>query len=183
LNQFVVSVKAKDSINAPVKFIFKRYGILSWKLAALRMSFPDLQNTNSPTSNLQTPQVNKENSTWLIPTLSNKVFQPSDPQNETYQDGIYFDITLDTSHLKKPTRAVKGDIIFSDLFGAEKFRLNWTVNQPLTPGTSYTENGVGFNYNQFEESNNWVRNTELKDMTFQFEVSDILYQDGTRETL
>ena len=183
LNQFVVKFKTKDSSNEEVKLIFKRYGIISWKLAALRLPFPASQNTNLSSQNSKTPQPKKDNTTWLIPFLSNKVFQASNPENGIYQDNIYFDITLDTSHLKKPTRAVKGYIIFSDLFGAEKFRLNWTINQPLTPGTNYTENSIGFNYNQFEDSNIWMRNTELKDMTFQFEVSNILYQDGTRENL
>ena len=37
INRFVVSVKEKDSSKDPVKLIFKRKGIISWKLSALRL--------------------------------------------------------------------------------------------------------------------------------------------------
>ncbi len=37
LNRFVVTVKDKESPQEPVKLIFKRYGIISWKLSALRL--------------------------------------------------------------------------------------------------------------------------------------------------
>lgn len=118
----------------------------------------------------------------LIPTLTNKRIQESDWGRGIYEDAIWFDVSWDTSHLKKPTRAIKGTLVISDIFGEPKLRLRWTINQPLTPGTSYTEKGVGFEYNQFKDSSKWVRATDLKDMTFRFEVTDIIYQDETKET-
>ena len=73
-------------------------------------------------------------------------------------------------------------LIIGDIFGEPKLRLRWTINQPLTPGIGYSEEGVGFEYNQFTDSHKWLRATDLKDMTFQFKVTDIIYQDGTQET-
>ena len=52
-----------------------------------------------------------------------------------------------------------------------------TINDPLTPGQNYTQNGIGFDYNQFTDSHKWFRVTDLKDMTFDFEVKDIIYSD------
>lgn len=36
-NRFVVKVKGKDNTEAPVEFIFKRDGLISWKLTSLRL--------------------------------------------------------------------------------------------------------------------------------------------------
>ncbi len=37
LNRFIVRVKEKDSTEEPIEFIFKRDGIISWKLSGLRI--------------------------------------------------------------------------------------------------------------------------------------------------
>ena len=186
INRFVVKVKGKDSSEDPVKLIFKRKGIISWKLSALRL--PPTENKVVPTS--LSESVKSDSTSWeneekskepeqalLIPSLINKRFQRSDFTSGIYEDAIWFDVSWDTSHLKKPTRAIKGILILCDIFGESKLRLRWTLNQPLTPGTNYTEKGVGFEYNQFIDSHKWVRATDLKDMTFKFEVTDIIFQD------
>lgn len=190
INQFVVKVKDKNSSEDPIKFIYKRAGIISWKLSALRLpSFKEGKTvtTVSSKSTKLDPASKKAKSEeikkpLLVPTLTNKRFQGSDWQSGVYEEAIWFDISWDTDSLPKPTRAIKGTLIISDLFGESKLRLKWTINQPLTPGTSYTEKGVGFEYNQFTDSHKWVRATDLKDMTFKFEITDIIYQDGTQET-
>jgi hypothetical protein len=191
LNRFIVMVKQKRSSEDPVKFIYKRHGIISWKLSALRMPFKEYKTFSAPSSesiksdSLSDVQKLKKSKKLekplLIPTLTKKRFQKSDFGHGIYEDAIWFDVSWDTSHLKKPTRAIKGVLILGDIFGESKLRLRWTINQPLTPGTSYTAKGVGFEYNQFIDSHKWVRATDLKDMTFQFEVTDIIFQDGTKE--
>ena len=186
INRFVVKVKGKDSSEDPVKLIFKRKGIISWKLSALRL--PPTENKVVPTSlseSVKSDSTSRENEEkskepeqpLLIPSFTNKRFQKSDFTSGIYEDAIWFDVSWDTSHLKKPTRAIKGILILCDIFGESKLRLRWTLNQPLTPGTNYTEKGVGFEYNQFIDSHKWVRATDLKDMTFKFEVTDIIFQN------
>lgn len=119
----------------------------------------------------------------LTPTLSNKQFQESDFSKGISEDAVWFDVTWDTSQLKRKTRAVKGILIIDDIFGEPMLRLKWTINEPLTPGSSYEENRVGFGFNQFSSSNKWVRNTDLKDMKFRFEVDEIIYQDDSPKTV
>ena len=167
LNQFVVTVKQKGSFENPVKLIYKRHGIFSWKLSALRMPFKEGKTFSAPSlehvisdslSDVQkSKKSNKMENPLLIPTLTNKRFQESDFVNGIYEDAIWFDISWDTSPLKKSTRAIKGVLILGDIFGEPKLRLRWTINKPLTPGMSYTEKGVGFEYNQFIDSHKWVR--------------------------
>jgi hypothetical protein len=189
INQFVVKVKEKGSSEDPIKFIYKRAGIISWKLSALRLpsfkgdrtlSTASSKSIKSKSSSKKTSE--KAEKPLLVPMLTNKRFQESDWQRSVYEDAIWFDVSWDTSNLKKPTRAIKGVLIIGDIFGEPKLRLRWTINQPLTAGESYSEEGVGFGYNQFTDSHKWMRTTDLKDMTFRFEVTDIIYQDGTQET-
>ena len=115
---------------------------------------------------------NTDSSSLIKPVLTNKRFQKSDFSKGVYEDAIWFDINWDTSKLKRKTRAIKGILVLGDIFGEPQFRINMTINDPLTPGKNYTQQGIGFDCNQFTESQKWVRFTELKDMTFAFEVKD-----------
>jgi hypothetical protein len=98
-----------------------------------------------------------------------------------YEENIWFDIEWTPIKLKKPARSIKGAIEFCDLFGEVHFRIGKTINNPLKPGESIMEKGIGFEYNQFKNEHIWVRQTDLKDMTFKFRVTNILYEDGERE--
>lgn len=187
LNQFVVKVKDKSSSEDPVRFIYKRAGIISWKLSALRLpSLKDNRAISSKSARADSPSKKTKTETvekpLLVPALMNKRFQDANWESGVYEEAVWFDISWDTASLPKPTRAIKGTLVISDLFGESKLRLKWTINEPLTPGMGYVEKGVGFEYNQFTDSHKWVRATDLKDMTFQFETTDIIYQDGTQET-
>ncbi len=189
-HSFIVTIKEKDSSDDPMKIIFKRHGIISWKLSAVRLPLSKKEDKNveaSPdSSKAGTTASRKEKKSesepaLLTPTLSNKRFQESDFSKGIYEDAIWFDISWDTSRLKQATRAVKGILIIGDIFGESQFRLNVTINDPLTPGQSYTQQGVGFDYNQFTDSHRWFRVTDLRDMTFDFEVKDIIYLDDMRD--
>jgi hypothetical protein len=59
-------------------------------------------------------------------------------------------------------------------------RVGWTIDDPIGPGDKDVEKGTGFEYNQFKDSHQWVRSTDLADMTASFTVASILYEDGTR---
>lgn len=96
-----------------------------------------------------------------------------------YQDYIYFDAQFVAKGLDKPTRAIKGVLRLTDLFGEQKFALKWTIDKPIAPGATYTEKGSGFEYNQFNDAHQWVRATERENMKAVFRVDSIIYADGT----
>lgn len=120
-------------------------------------------------------------SSLLVPLLKNKRFQETDVEQRIYDDAIWFDVQWRATGLAKPARAIKGTLIVSDLFGEPKLRIGWTINQSLSPGETFEERSVGFDYNQFKNEHQWMRSTELSDMTFRFRVSSVIFQDGTRE--
>ncbi|MDY0223168.1 MAG: DUF2939 domain-containing protein [Desulfobacterium sp.] len=201
-NSFIVTVKEKGSSEDPVKMIFKRHGIVSWKLTALRLPSPDKESKHAAPSDssktaIETKHTGKTQKAsgqtkpepaspvpaLLTPTLSNKRFQKSDFTNGIMEDAIWFDVVWDTSRLKRKTRAVKGVLVFGDIFGDTKLRLRWTINEPLVPNVIFVEKGVGFGFNQFTSSHKWVRSTDLKDMKFSFDVDEIIYQDESSRTV
>ena len=108
-------------------------------------------------------------------TIGNKRYHKAD-----YEEYIFFDVEYNPINISKPTRSVKGVIIFCDLFGETKHRIGVTINDSLKPGEMLLKRGVGFEYNQFSDEDNWVRNADIKDMTFRFELISILYADGER---
>ena len=98
-----------------------------------------------------------------------------------YQNYISWDLVYVAIGLKKPTRAIKGILELTDLFGEVNFRVQWTISDPLQPGQQRTKKGGGFRYNQFDAADRWVLATALADMKARFLVESILYADGTRE--
>lgn len=102
---------------------------------------------------------------------------------QDYQEYIFFDIELIANGLDKPTRAIKGKMKFQDLFGETKLSVGWTVDVPMSVGDAVTEKGMGFEYNQFIDSHQWVKNTRVEDMKAIFSVESIIYEDGSRRDI
>lgn len=99
---------------------------------------------------------------------------------QDYQDYIWLDVEYTAAGIDKPTRAIKGTLALTDLFGEPRLRIGWTIDDSLSPGATAIERGVGFEYNQFTSEHTWARSTELDNMKAIFLVESILYQDGSR---
>jgi len=116
-------------------------------------------------------------------SVENKRFQGSNPMADIFQDHIWFDCTYEPRGLTKPARAVKGTIEFADLFGELKLALQVTINDPVHPSRAFRQSGVGFEFNEFLASHQWLRGTALSDMRISFKVEQVLYDDGSIERL
>lgn len=109
-------------------------------------------------------------------SVSKKRFEHGD-----YEEHIWFDCVYILSQNSKPTRAVKGALEFCDLFGDVKFRLQVTINDPMTPGRPLANPGIGFTFNQFIPEHQWMLATDLSNMKCNFVASNAIYIDGTSE--
>ena len=114
-------------------------------------------------------------------SISNKRYAPQNLNYGQYEDHIWFDVTYMAGALGKPTRALKGLLSFSDLFGEIKFQLNVTLNERLEPGRPFVQNGIGFTYNQFMQDHQWMLSTSKADMKISFLVTNVIYADGSSE--
>lgn len=136
---------------------------------------PEIIGPTSPDSAKKQPRDKKLEDEVILVSLVRKEFTKQD-----YQDFIFFRLDYTASGLDKPARAIKGVLNLSDLFGESKFKLRWTIDKPIKPGEVISERGTGFKFNQFTDSHQWVRATQIADMKVTFTVTNILYQDGTR---
>lgn len=159
------------------QYLISKYGLAPINIAphASEGAGADNQMAQGSSAASSSSDKNKIQFEIIQPTILSKRFAKQD-----YQDYIWFNIEFNAKGLDKPTRAIKGALILTDLFGEPKFALNWTIDKPLSPGGTYTEKGSGFKYNQFVDSHQWVLATDLKDMKAKFRVDSILYEDGTR---
>lgn len=98
-----------------------------------------------------------------------------------YGSGIYYDIEFTALNLEKPARAIKGVMLFQDLFGETQHKLSWTLNDPPAPNESTYEYETGFDFNQFKSEHIWAKDTEIKDMKAVYKVQSIIYADGTQK--
>jgi len=128
----------------------------------------------SPTRSLKEPGA-KVRDQIIEVRLLRKNFTEQD-----YQELIVFDIEYRAPGLDKPARAIKGALNLNDLFGDTQARIGWTIDNPIKAGTTLVKNGMAFKYNQFFDQHQWVRATDLSNMTATFTVSSILYDDGSR---
>lgn len=113
--------------------------------------------------------------------VSEKRFAPANSNLGEFEDHIWFTVTYSPDALEKPTRAVKGVLNFTDLFGESKFRINITVNEKLEPGRVLVQEGIGFTYNQFLPEHQWLLGSNEEDVLTEFIVTHVLYVDGTSE--
>ena len=99
-----------------------------------------------------------------------------------YQKKFIMAFEFTGNGLKTKTRAIKGLVEFCDLFGDVIHRVNFTINDPLSPGEKIVKNDMVLDFNQFMQTHNWLATTEIKDMLFRFRVSKIIYANGTSES-
>lgn len=141
--------------------------------------------TNTASQNGQLPDAiaNKRNSSNVISmSLVELSFTESNAANDyanDYSDWLTFAFVF-KSNLEKPTRAVKGNVVFSDLFGDEWWNISLTLSDPLLPNEPLPWIGT-INYNMFTDEHKTAKNTQAKDVIVVFEVAAIIYEDGTKE--
>ncbi|WP_027469187.1 hypothetical protein [Deefgea rivuli] len=102
-------------------------------------------------------------------------------KTQKYKSGIYFDIELTAVSLEKPARAIKGIMLFQDLFGETQHKLLWTLNSPPAPNESTYEYATGFDFNEFKSEHIWMKDTDKNDMKAIYKVQSIIYEDGTQK--
>lgn len=92
-----------------------------------------------------------------------------------FQEGLFWDIEYKAVGLEKDARAIKGKLLFYDLFGEFQFALKSSLTEGLKVGGTFVEKDTGFEYNQFMASHRWMHDTALKDMRVSYEVEKIIY--------
>ena len=111
----------------------------------------------------------------IVVTLEDKRFS-----KKKYGHGIYFNLAFTAVGLEKPARAIKGSLVLNDLFGEKIMSIGWPLDDPMSPGETRRERDTGFDYNQFKDEHQRIRDAKTENLTATYRVDSIIYEDGTR---
>lgn len=86
------------------------------------------------------------------------------------------------NHTSKDIKGVQGILTIKDLFGVDIISLqNDFTGQTISAGGSIYVSGLGIDINQFMDEHVQLYNTNYDDLNFEYEVTSIVYEDGTTE--
>lgn len=94
-----------------------------------------------------------------------------------YQDYITYGFAIQNKS-EQDIRAVKGEIMFTDLFDDEIKTLSFTYDQPIKAGATSNWNATT-DYNQFMDDDVRLKNKELKDLKIVWKPIKVIFQDGS----
>lgn len=97
-----------------------------------------------------------------------------------FQDQIQMDLKF-TNKTDKNIRGVEGILAFYDIFDKEIKKINVAYDKEIPTGQSKVWNS-GIDYNQFINEDVKLKDVELKDLKYKWEVKTIVYEDGSKET-
>jgi len=124
------------------------------------------------TDNVNNEKESRKRSDKIHIELLEKNLGPSHPLLND-QGKMIFSIKVH-NHADRPVRAIKGTIIFTDLFDADVFRISVTINKKIEPQKNITWEGE-MTYNCFNEAQSLFAGFAKDDMKLIFEEENIIY--------
>ena len=149
-------------INNTMKDILTRLSNLE-KLAEPTKNIEIMKDQNSE------PKIDEEINIELV----GKEYSPSVPEQDIFEDTITFSLRFSNT-TNKSVRAIKGVVVFKDLFNAEVFRIAITLNEHIQANGSINWSG-GFSYNQFLPDHVQFRGFEASDLKVQLVEQQVIF--------
>jgi len=134
--------------------------------------------SNNTWSYAETPKAERGN---VEVTLLELNFHESNASNNwanDYSDWLAMAFKFE-SHLTKTAKAIKGVIVFSDLFGEPWMRIGMTLSNPIPPNGTFEWRG-GINYSIMDPAHKKARTSTKDSIMTTFEISSVIFEDGTR---
>ena len=132
---------------------------------------PQAETTLSPENNDH--KNGNEKSEIVSVELLEKILLKANAQLHEYQDKFLFSVMLH-NRSQKPVRAVKGSLVFSDLFGVEIFKVSVTINLLIEPLASVKWSGE-LPYNQFLQQHVIFAGFDKKDLCTKIEDLKVIF--------
>lgn len=108
-----------------------------------------------------------------------KTVTPKDSSKWIFSNYVDFVFHI-TNNSDKEIRGIEGALIINDLFGKKIMRLNCDfTGLAIKPGETFTKGDMSFECNQFIDKDTKLYNTDYKDLEFIYELSSVVFTDGT----
>ncbi len=84
----------------------------------------------------------------------------------------------------KEIKGIEGELIVNDLFGKQIIVIDWDVTGENIPAHGFiTKKDYGLEINEFRDADMKLYNMDYDDLKFEYKVKQIIYTDGTNESL
>lgn len=114
--------------------------------------------------------------------VSDKSVTPKDSSNWIFANYVNFVFEI-TNNSDKSIKGIEGSLIINDLFGKKIIEINCDfTGNIIAPGEVYIKKGLVYECNQFNDDDMKLFNTQYSDLSFIYNISNIVYEDGTTVT-
>lgn len=109
----------------------------------------------------------------------NKTVTPENTSKWIFSNYVNFVFEV-TNNSDKDIKGIEGVLTVNDLFGKEILSMGCDfTGHTIRVGEKYTESDLSFECNEFMDTHMKMYNTDYSDLEFIYEVSKIVYADGT----
>lgn len=137
--------------------------------------------TNVVYSNDNTGSETTTESSKVEIKVTNKYNLPVNYDANRYSPRVEFDFDV-SNKTAKSIKGIQGVLIIKDLFGEKIISLNCNfTGQTISANSKATFKGIGLDINQFMDDHVEVYNEDFEYLIFEYEVTKIVYSDGTQE--
>lgn len=95
-----------------------------------------------------------------------------------YERFVTFDMAFENKS-DKDIAGIKGILKIMDMFGDKVLNMNWGFDHGVAAHQTYVEKGSGLKINRFMDDHMKIWNADYDKLKFSFEVSKIVFKDGT----
>ena len=119
----------------------------------------------------------------IVFTVTEKIDVPKD--TSAWRFSPFVELVCRVENMTdKDIQGVQGILKISDLFGEEILSINWDVTGETIPAHDYiVQEDYGLEINEFMDEQMKLYNTSYSDLKFEYNVTQIVYTDGTTEIL
>jgi hypothetical protein len=158
----------------------QQLALLELKRISLLYEIPIFwSSTDQPSKEAESPKVSTSSEDDIsklitLRIISKRVFEAN------YSEHLGMEFTY-TNNSQKTIKAFTGVMNFKDVFDKEILPVNLTVDDfIIKPGQTVTDKKKSLELNKFNDAHNRLKTINLDSLKLDFEVTGILFSDGTR---
>jgi hypothetical protein len=119
----------------------------------------------------------------IILTVVNKVNHEADTSAWIFNPFVELICQIDNM-TDKEIKGVSGELTVNDLFGKKIMTIDWDITgEVIPPNGSITQEGYGLEINEFMDEHVKLYRTSYEDLQFEYKLKQIVYTDGTAESI
>jgi len=158
----------------------QQLAMLELKRISLLYDIPIFWNPKDQSSTeIESPNISSENEDSISKLITMRIVRKH-VFKANYSEHLGMEFTY-TNNSQKTIKAFTGIMHFKDVFDREILKVSLTVDDfIIKPGQTVTDKSKSLELNKFNDVHNRLKTINLDSLKLDFEVTGILFSDGTR---